>query len=180
MHVLVTAVAGRRGWTSTKHPPPCVYLFENWAESLPKLARLWDCLLGLDFTNLVTPPPPNSVRLVEAENLDWHLFRVSVQRPIILPCIRAQFSFKLDHANFPTCIKCLHTTLYLTPCYHETCISYLCSIENPPNVHLGNFLKTLKMEASHCIFVELTINATFVTMESFKQIMQVGIFLVIK
>ena len=68
----------------------------------------------------------------------------------------------------------------LTPCYHETCISYLCSIENSPNVHLGNFLKTLKMEASHCIFVELTINATFVTMESFKQIMQVGIFLVIK
>ena len=45
----------------------------------------------------------------------WRLFRVSVQRPIILPCIRAQFSFKLGHANFPTCIKCLHTTLYLTP-----------------------------------------------------------------
>ena len=30
----------------------------------------------------------------------------------IVPYIRAQFAFKLSHANFPTCINCLHATAY--------------------------------------------------------------------
>ena len=86
-----------------------------------------------------------SVRLVEAENLDWCLFRVSDQRLIKWyrkSChiyIQAQFAFKMGHANFPSCISCLHTTLYLPLCYHRTGISYLSSIENPPNVHQGIF-----------------------------------------
>ena len=62
----------------------------------------------------------------------------------ILSYIRAQFAFKLGHVNIPTCIVFFHTTLLLTPCYHETCISYLCSIENPPNVHLRNFRRHWK------------------------------------
>ena len=61
----------------------------------------------------------------------------------------AQFAFKLGHANFPTCITCLHTTLYSLPA-----ITKHAFIENPPNVHLGNFQRhwNLKMAATYCIY----------------------------
>ena len=58
-----------------------------------------------------------SVRLVEAENLEGRLFRVSDQRLIkgfgkFLRYIRARFAFKLGYAKFPPRIICLDTTLY--------------------------------------------------------------------
>ena len=59
----------------------------------------------------------------------------------ILLYIRAQYAFKLGHANFPKCISC---NIVFALWYHQTCISYFSSIENPPNVHLGNFRKHWK------------------------------------
>ena len=43
----------------------------------------------------------------------------------------ALFAFKLGHATFPTWINCLNYNIVLTPCYHETCISYLCRLKIP-------------------------------------------------
>ena len=53
-----------------------------------------------------------SVRLVEAENLDWPLLWVSEVIREILPFIRARFPFRLCHSNFPTHINSLHTTAF--------------------------------------------------------------------
>ena len=53
-----------------------------------------------------------SARLVEAEPLPSLRSKAHKVIREILPYIRAQFAFKLGHANFPTGINCLHTTLY--------------------------------------------------------------------
>ena len=54
------------------------------------------------------------VRLVQAENLDWRLWRLrsEAHKAIleILSYIWAQFAFKLGHANFPTRINRLQTS----------------------------------------------------------------------
>ena len=47
-----------------------------------------------------------SARLVEAENMDCRLFKISCRK------FKPIFAFKTCRANFPTNINCLHTTLY--------------------------------------------------------------------
>ena len=82
-----------------------------------------------------------SVRLVEAENLDWRLFQVSDQR-LIKSIRRSCRTFELSlHLNWamPTSLPAwiVYIQHCINPCYHETCISYLCSIENPQKCATG-------------------------------------------
>ena len=89
-----------------------------------------------------------SARLVEAEILDWRLFRVSDQR-LIKWFGKSCPLFELGlHLTVPCQLPYPHQLFTynspITYCYHETCISYLCSIENPLNVHLNNFQRHWK------------------------------------
>ena len=90
-----------------------------------------------------------SARLVEAENLDWCLLRVSDER--LIKWLKKSWPiFKLSlHLNWAIATSQSASTIYtynslLSFCFHESCISYLCSIENPPNVHMGNFRRHWK------------------------------------
>ena len=80
--------------------------------------------------------------LMPPPSLRWKAHKVIKK---ILTYIRAQFAFKLGHCNFPICINYIHTTAYYLSAFTKlSCISYLCSIENPPNVHMGNFRRHWK------------------------------------
>ena len=85
----------------------------------------------------------------------------------ILPYIPVQYPIKLGHAKFPTCISCLHTTLYsLSAITKHAFPIFVVHIENPHNVHLGNFRKHWKL---HICGVYNTLevgNATFLTVGS--------------
>ena len=69
------------------------------------------------------------MRLVEAENLHWRLFRVSDQRLmkwIGKSCSISELGLHLNYL--------LKYNIVLTPHCHESCISYLFSIVNPTNM----------------------------------------------
>ena len=101
-----------------------------------------------------------SVRLIKAENLDWRLFRVSDQRLVkwnreILPYIQAQFASQV-HAKFPARISCLHMTFYSLPAIPKLAFPTFVALKIPEH-DPGKFSKTLKMAATHCLFVGFTI-----------------------
>ena len=83
------------------------------------------------------------MRLVEAEHLDDASSESQMIREI-LPYI-FELSLHLSWA-MPTSLPVLIVYMkhFITLYNHETCISYLSSIENPPNVHLGNFRRHWK------------------------------------
>ena len=69
-----------------------------------------------------------------------------------LPYLRSRFAFKLGHANFPFCINCLNTILYLPIVTNVTFLTFKYKVanmlrvaaflnvfENYPGEYLGDF-----------------------------------------
>ena len=65
--------------------------------------------------------------------------------PVFVLCTKWPDTLYIYNSSYQCQLPYLHQLFtynsLLTPCYYKTCISYLsiCNIENPPNVHLGNF-----------------------------------------
>ena len=134
-----------------------------------------------------------SARLVEAENLNWRLFRVSDQR--LIKCFgKSCRIFELSlHLNWamPTSLHAsiVYIHWYLQHCINflllrNNCMCYLSKIENHPNVHLGNFQRHWRwpplitylwglqyLKGRKCNFRD---NGELIQYVVFKQLMWVG------
>ena len=80
-----------------------------------------------------------------------HIFELSLYlnwaMPISLPASIVLVSARLveaENLDSDWCLQLFKYNIVLSPCYHKICLSYLRSIENPPNVHLGNFWRHWK------------------------------------
>ena len=81
-----------------------------------------------------------SVRLVEAETSSESQIKGSLSDSRNLAVYSSSVCIKSGPCQLPYLHQLFTYNIVLTLCYHETC-TYLSSIENPQNVHLGNFLR---------------------------------------